>query len=239
MFDFRSLKKSLLIMATMPLTIFGAALGMLVTGYPFSITAFIGMVALSAIVVRNGIIYVHYAEELRADHGYGPEEAAVAAAKRRMRPIFLTAMAAAVGVIPMVPSGSALWGPLGSVICFGLLFALACPCWSCPSFIISSIRTSPERRSRDKSATKGKAYEKDEKNYAASGILSCLPASSRPGKLTLEESRRLALRNNVLTRTAPWRRRPHGKPEGGLHEVLSLGQRQRLRVQGREAAHGH
>ncbi len=41
-----------------------------------------------------------------------------------MRPIFLTAAAAAVGVIPMIISGSSLWGPLGSVICFGLLFGL-------------------------------------------------------------------------------------------------------------------
>ncbi|MEN6312015.1 MAG: efflux RND transporter permease subunit, partial [Acidobacteriota bacterium] len=54
----------------------------------------------------------------------GPEEAAIAAGKRRMRPIFLTAMAAAVGVVPMILSGSSLWGPLGSAICFGLLFAL-------------------------------------------------------------------------------------------------------------------
>jgi multidrug efflux pump subunit AcrB len=124
MFEFRSLKKSLLIMIIMPLTVFGAAFGILVTGNPFSITAFIGMIALFGIVVRNGIIYVQYADELRRDQGYGPEEAAIAAGKRRMRPIFLTAMAAAVGVVPMILSGSNLWGPLGSVICFGLLFAM-------------------------------------------------------------------------------------------------------------------
>ncbi len=124
MFEFRSLKKSLLIMIIMPLTIFGAAFGILVSGYPFGVTAFVGVIALFGIVVRNGIIYVQYADELRRDQGYGPEEAAIAAGKRRMRPIFLTAMAAAVGVVPMILSGSSLWGPLGSVICFGLLFAL-------------------------------------------------------------------------------------------------------------------
>jgi multidrug efflux pump subunit AcrB len=124
MFEFRSLKKSLLIMIIMPLTVFGAAFGILVTGYPFSITAFVGVIALFGIVVRNGIIYVQYADELRRDQGFGPEEAAIAAGKRRMRPIFLTAMAAAVGVVPMILSGSNLWGPLGSVICFGLLFAM-------------------------------------------------------------------------------------------------------------------
>jgi multidrug efflux pump subunit AcrB len=124
MFEFRSLKKSLLIMVIMPLTLFGAAFGILVSGYPFSVTAFVGVIALFGIVVRNGIIYVQYADDLRESRGYGPEEAAIAAGKRRMRPIFLTAMAAAVGVVPMILSGSSLWGPLGSVICFGLLFAL-------------------------------------------------------------------------------------------------------------------
>lgn len=125
MFEFRSLKKSLLIMIIMPLTPFGAAFGILVTGYPFSITAFIGLIALFGIVVRNGIIYVQYADELRREQGCGAETAAIAAlSKRRMRPIFLTAMAAAVGVVPMILSGSSLWGPLGAVICFGLLFAL-------------------------------------------------------------------------------------------------------------------
>jgi len=111
-------------MAAMPLTIFGASVCLFVTGYPFSAMAFIGVIGLTAIVVRNGIIYVTYAEELRAEHGHSVEEAAIAAAKRRMRPIFLTASAAAVGVVPMVASGSSLWGPMGSVICFGLMFAL-------------------------------------------------------------------------------------------------------------------
>jgi len=124
LFHFRKTKTALLIMATMPLSLFGASFGLFITGYPFSVTALIGLIGLMGIVVRNGIIYVSYAEELRREHGHSLEEAAITAAKRRMRPIFLTAAAAAVGVIPMMASGSSLWGPLGSVICFGLLFGL-------------------------------------------------------------------------------------------------------------------
>ncbi len=124
LFQFKSIKKSVLIMVTMPLSLFGAALGVLVNGYPFSVTAFIGLIGLFGIVVRNGIIYLSYADELRFEHGMEVEQAAISAAKRRMRPIFLTAAAAAVGVFPMVISRSPLWGPLGSVISFGLLFAL-------------------------------------------------------------------------------------------------------------------
>lgn len=124
MIQFRNIKTAFLIMLTMPLSIAGAALGLLIMGKPFSITALVGLISLMGIVVRNGIIYVSYAEELRREHGYTLEEAAMAAAKRRMRPIFLTAAAAAVGVIPMIASGSSLWSPLGSVICFGLIFGL-------------------------------------------------------------------------------------------------------------------
>ena len=124
MFQFKNIKTSLLIMVTLPLSVFGAAFGVFVTGYPFGTTAFIGLIGLMGIVVRNGVIFVSYAEELRHDLGYSLEEAAISAGKRRMRPIFLTSAAAAVGVIPMIASGSSLWGPLGTVICFGLIFAL-------------------------------------------------------------------------------------------------------------------
>ena len=124
MVQFRNFKTTLLIMLSMPLSVFGAAFGVFITGYPFGVTAFIGLIGLMGIVVRNGIIYVSYAEFLRHEHGHSLEEAAVSAARRRMRPIFLTAAAAAVGVIPMIASRSSLWGPLGSVICFGLIFAL-------------------------------------------------------------------------------------------------------------------
>ncbi len=124
MFQFRSIKTSLLIMGTLPLSIFGAAVGVAVTGYPFSTTAFIGLIGLLGIVVRNGIIYVSFAEELRNSHGYSLLDAAIAAARRRMRPIFLTSAAAAMGVVPMIMSRSSLWGPLGSVVCFGLIFGM-------------------------------------------------------------------------------------------------------------------
>jgi len=122
--QFRKIKTVLLVMVTVPLSIFGAAVGTTLLAYPFSITAFIGVIGLIGVVVRNGIIYIAYAEELRDKHSLSPEEAAISAAKRRMRPIFLTAAAAAVGVIPMVLGRSPLWGPLGTAVCFGLLFAL-------------------------------------------------------------------------------------------------------------------
>jgi multidrug efflux pump subunit AcrB/outer membrane protein TolC len=124
LFQFRKAKLSLLIMSGMLLTLPGAVIGLLVMHYPFSVTAFVGITSLCGMVVRNGIILIDYARELRENGGMGTKEAAIAAGKRRMRPIFLTSAAAGVGVVPMILSRSPLWGPLGTVICFGLMFSM-------------------------------------------------------------------------------------------------------------------
>jgi multidrug efflux pump subunit AcrB len=124
LWHFKHLKHALLSITTMPLSILGASFGLLVAGYPFGFTSFLGLLALCGIVVRNGIILIDFAEELRKHEGKSVFEAAKLSAERRMRPIFLTSSAAAVGVIPMVASRSSLWGPLGTVICFGLLVSM-------------------------------------------------------------------------------------------------------------------
>jgi len=124
LFQFKNPKLVFLVMMTMPLSFLGAALGLVITGYPFGLTSFLGIMSLMGIVVRNGIILIDYAEELRSENGMSLSNAAIAAGKRRMRPIFLTSFAAAVGVVPMIVSGSTLWGPLGAVVCFGLLVSM-------------------------------------------------------------------------------------------------------------------
>jgi multidrug efflux pump subunit AcrB len=50
--------------------------------------------------------------------------ASIESGKRRLRPIFLTAMAAAIGVLPMILSGSPMWSPLASVIAFGVVWSM-------------------------------------------------------------------------------------------------------------------
>ncbi|MCI9845524.1 efflux RND transporter permease subunit [Flavobacterium pectinovorum] len=124
LFQFKSLGKSLIVLCTFLLSLFGAFLGLFVTGNPLGMTGFMGIISLIGIVVRNGIILVDYADELIRDHGYKHKAAAIAAAKRRMRPIFLTSAAAAVGVLPMIAGKSPMWAPLGSVLAFGLIFSM-------------------------------------------------------------------------------------------------------------------
>lgn len=76
------------------------------------------------ILVRNAIIMYDYAEELRTQEGMTAKDAIRQAAKRRMRPIFLTSAAASMGVIPMILGGSSLWMPMGSVIFYGTLITM-------------------------------------------------------------------------------------------------------------------
>ncbi|ADV50497.1 acriflavin resistance protein [Cellulophaga algicola DSM 14237] len=121
---FKSYKHAFLSFITMPLSILGAAIGLLLMQYPFGFTSFLGILALCGIVVRNGIILIDYADELYNHHGKTIKQAAILSAQRRMRPIFLTSAAAAVGVTPMIISRSSLWGPLGTVIAFGLLVSM-------------------------------------------------------------------------------------------------------------------
>jgi multidrug efflux pump subunit AcrB len=120
LFQFRTLVDPLIVMAAFPLALPGAALGLLITHNTFGFTAFIGIISVGGLVVRNSIILIDYIHE-RMKNGVELEAAALEAGERRLRPIFLTSAAAAVGVIPMILSGSSLWSPLASVIAFGLL----------------------------------------------------------------------------------------------------------------------
>lgn len=76
------------------------------------------------IIVRNGIIMIDYAEELRSTEHMTAGQAIYHSARRRMRPIFLTSAAASMGVIPMILGGSGLWMPMGTVICYGTLITM-------------------------------------------------------------------------------------------------------------------
>jgi multidrug efflux pump subunit AcrB len=140
LFQFRKLKLVFLVMMTMPLSFMGAAIGLVITGYPFGLTSFLGIMSLLGIVVRNGIILIDYAEELRRKHEMKLLDAAIAAGKRRMRPIFLTSFAAAIGVVPMILGGSTLWGPLGSVVCFGLLISMILTLYVLPVIYYQSLK---------------------------------------------------------------------------------------------------
>jgi len=179
LFQFKRHRRALLIMLTMPLSLFGCLLGLAVTRYPFGLTAFVGTISLMGLVVRNGILLVGHAEDLRHNQAIGPREAALAAGQRRLRPVFLTSAAAAVGVIPMIISRSTLWGPLGAVTCFGLLFSMVLTL-----FILPVAYWQVVRRERP-----GKPWAPPAAAIALALALSCLVVPARAGAATVVSAR--------------------------------------------------
>lgn len=123
-YHFRSFSISFLSLSASLLCLFGANLGLWIFGLHFSVTAILGVISLIGIIVRNAIIMYEYAEHLRNGEHMSAREAAYLAGTRRMRPIFLTTATTALGVVPMITAATALWMPMGVVICFGAILTM-------------------------------------------------------------------------------------------------------------------
>lgn len=121
-FNFRKIQLAALAMVGVAFALPGAAIGQWLSGYDIGLTSTLGISSLLGIMMRNAIIMFDYAQELRKD-GMSARDAAFNAGKRRMTPIFLTAATTAVGVIPIILEDSALWAPMGWIICFGTFCA--------------------------------------------------------------------------------------------------------------------
>lgn len=145
---FRKISIALLIFGSMTLCVFGIAFGVWIQGVDFSITAILGVVSLMGIIVRNGIIMIDYAEELRATEHMTASEAIYHSALRRMRPIFLTSAAASMGVIPMILGKSSLWMPMGTVICYGTLITMLFILTVLPCLYLLTFRGSSKKREK-------------------------------------------------------------------------------------------
>ena len=121
---FRKVSLTVLSLVLCLLCLFGASFGLWAFNQDFGMTSVLGIVSLIGIIVRNGIIMFEYAEELHFKEGYTVRESAMLAGQRRMRPIFLTSCTTALGVLPMILAGDALWQPVGLTICFGIVFSI-------------------------------------------------------------------------------------------------------------------
>ena len=124
LWHFKKVSEALLIMVCLSLCVFGMSVGLLIQGVEFSMTSVLGFVSLMGILVRNGVILFDYAAEVKELEQLSLKDAIHVAAERRMRPIFLTSAAASMGVVPMIIGGSALWVPMGAVICYGTLITM-------------------------------------------------------------------------------------------------------------------
>lgn len=124
---FHSFRLPLVILAAIPLALVGVALGLVLTGTPFNVSSFMGLLLLVGIVVKNGILLVDVANQRRIA-GDSIEDALVAAGRTRLRPIVMTTFAAIGGLLPLalgIGSGAAMEKPLAIAVIGGLSTATA------------------------------------------------------------------------------------------------------------------
>jgi len=147
--QFESMKHPFIIMFTVPLSFAGGMFLLGVTGTPLSISAILGFVMLTGIVVNNGIVLVDYVNQLRRD-GMDTHEALLEASPTRLRPILMTMLTTVLALIPLalgIGEGSELMAPMAMTVVGGLLFATLLTLLVVPA-VYSLFTPDPDRRAR-------------------------------------------------------------------------------------------
>jgi len=124
---FRSVRQALLILSNVPFALVGGIVALWVTGEYLSVPASVGFIALLGIAVLNGVVLVSYFNQLRSE-GMRLSEVVVQGAKRRLRPVLMTAAITAFGLVPLLFAtgpGSEIQRPLAIVVIGGLITATA------------------------------------------------------------------------------------------------------------------
>ena len=123
--QFNSFRQTFVVLATVPLSFVGVTFGMWVTGHPFSLASFIGLVCLAGIVVNDAIVLVDFANQARR-RGMRVKHALLEAGINRFRPVLLTTVTTIGGLLPLflnLSGGAEFWQPLTGAVIFGLGFA--------------------------------------------------------------------------------------------------------------------
>lgn len=120
--SFNSLKSTALILMNIPLALVGGVAALWISGQNLSVPASVGFIALFGIALENGMVLVTYLNQL-VRQGMGIDEASVQGAMLRLRPVLMTAITTALGLIPLLVSGgtgSEVQRPLATVVIGGL-----------------------------------------------------------------------------------------------------------------------
>lgn len=151
--QFESFIHPLIILATVPLAISGALIGLWIFGASINIFSQIGAIMLIGIACKNGILIVEFANQLR-DRGVEFVEAVIEAASIRLRPVLMTSLCTAFGAVPLmlsVGAGAESRQAIGSAVFFGTLFAVALTLFVVPSLyaLIARNTQSPQHVSQE------------------------------------------------------------------------------------------
>ncbi|MBP7240802.1 efflux RND transporter permease subunit [Amaricoccus sp.] len=120
MVQLQSFRAAFITVVLLPLGLIGVVGALLLFGRPLGFVAILGILALIGMIAKNAVILITQIEDERAE-GLGVREAAVSAAKNRMRPLTLTAFSTVLGLLPIAPT--LFWGPMAFAIMGGLLVA--------------------------------------------------------------------------------------------------------------------
>jgi multidrug efflux pump subunit AcrB len=126
LFEFKSFSAPIAILASAGLSTAGVLIALFITGQTFNLSSFMGLIMVIGIVAKNGILILDADEKFRAA-GFSAKEAIVQAGRRRLRPIVMTALAAALGFLPLalaIGSGSQMLQPLAIAVIGGILIAI-------------------------------------------------------------------------------------------------------------------
>ena len=122
--QFNSFKQAFIIISTIPLSLIGVLLGLVLTNEYLSFPTMLGFIALAGIVVNNAIILIDTWNRLRKENPETPlRNVVIEGTSLRLRPIFLTTVTTVVGIAPLI-FASDMWRPIAIAIIFGLSFAV-------------------------------------------------------------------------------------------------------------------
>ncbi len=150
--QFESFVHPVIILATVPLAISGALIGLWIFGASINVFSQIGAIMLIGIACKNGILIVEFANQLR-DRGIEFVEAVIEAASIRLRPVLMTSLCTAFGAVPLmlsVGAGAESRQAIGSAVFFGTLFAVGLTLFVVPALyaLIARNTQSPQHVSR-------------------------------------------------------------------------------------------
>ncbi|MBN2597200.1 MAG: CusA/CzcA family heavy metal efflux RND transporter [Marinifilaceae bacterium] len=162
-FAFGSFRDAVMIFTAVPLSTVGGVLFLWIRGMPFSVSAGIGFIALFGIAVLNGIVLIEHLKDLQEKGMTNMRELILTGTKDRLRPVMLTAAAAAMGFLPMAIStgaGAEVQRPLATVVIGGLITStmltmIALPLLFEIFYNVIGIKFRPLRFIRSKSAITG------------------------------------------------------------------------------------
>jgi multidrug efflux pump subunit AcrB len=127
MFEFGTFAAPIAILSSALLSTSGVFIALLITRTTFNISSFMGMIMVIGIVAKNGILLLDADQKMRG-LGLGPEDAMLQAARRRLRPIVMTALATVAGMLPLafaLGAGSQMLQPLAIAVIGGVLISMA------------------------------------------------------------------------------------------------------------------